>query len=239
MHLRLPALLLVLMTAMFGSSIAAADMVRYDFTGRVIGNWGSFSSLPNEARNISGSVTIDFDASLTAMSYGSPASGDWQRSARGGTEFGEPTLSAVVVSHSLTVNGVTYSSDPISSLNSSSVVRGFQGTGSLSLLTGVQQIGGPLMFFSLTLHPSGGVTTYLSNGLPNLAAIAADSQGTLTLSMRDELRFLLTSLTAASPIPPGGQPVPLTPVPLPTAAWLLLSGLAALGSIRKRAAATG
>ena len=135
-------------------------------------------------------------------------------------------LSREQVSGSFSLNGATtYTSGPISPILTGSAIDGFS-NGFLSAGVSVQPTSGPFTDFHITLASgSSALEPWLSNGLPNLDVISlAGSNGFLEAGagLPDQLEFVLTSLTAASAVPPGGTPIPTPP---PSALWLCISGL--------------
>lgn len=222
---------------------AFASAITYDFTGKVLFGQGSFIS--SNGSTVSGTFTIDFDAAVPTQSFGSPASSPtWQFQASGGTEQNSPPPTGFVYSESVTLNGTTYDSAPADPTFTASLVSGQNASGSLHAGVVLGAPGGSSWYMDLGPTSGTGVAAYLSNGLPNLAAVSlTGSDGNFTVLSRSQptggffasgFTFSLSSLTAEGIVPPG-SPVPLAPpVPVPAAVWLLASGLGMLGTLRTR-----
>jgi len=224
------------------TTAAHATEITYDFTGSI--TYVLPTSTPSSLQIgdlVSGSITIDFANGLPQYANGTPTS-----PAQGSWRVGSSTTvmpGALAVDYStFTVDGTSYSTQPGTAPLQSSSVSGsdLPGFGELLLESDTYTDVNHAKLNSVLLYSATGAPLpYLSNGLPNLAAIDwSNSFGgyetiDYTKPLQDEyagFRYSMTSLSAASEIPPGGEP--LTPVPLPAAGWLLLSGVGLL--LRRR-----
>lgn len=114
-----------------GSAVASASPVTYDFTGYTTTVTGSFDSL--EGATVSGSFIIDFDAAIASQSSGTPgSSASWESKASGGVNQSLPLPPALVFSESVTLNGQTHTSAPMSPFFSASSVSGETSDGELN-----------------------------------------------------------------------------------------------------------
>jgi hypothetical protein len=218
---------------MFGSSLASAESVTYDFTGTIEQTAGTFTSIPMGSA-VTGSFVFDLAAATpnppTALQnpVGSPQGWVLETNPINGM-----TPSSVIYYQSISVNGTTYSSGPLSS-STSAVIEGLDNN--ILALEGAISGSDTLLQSSISLAALvGGPDAYLSNGLPNLDAINLGGShgfflalGESSPSMYASFGYTLTSLDAASPVPPGGAPVFPLPTPLPPGLLLLVSGLGVL-----------
>ena len=228
MRIRETTTTVILAILTLGTAVASASPVTYDFTGYTTTVTGSFDSLEGAA--VSGSFTIDFDAAIASQSSGTPgSSASWASKASGGVNQSLPLPPALVFSESVTLNGKTYTSAPLSPFFSASSVSGETSDGELNAGVAFES---PTLDITewgssfVSISP-GKVTAYLSNGLPNLDAVDhTTSSGYFSLVTgsrsvtgfsASEFDFSIASLASSPP-----------PVPLPAAGWLLASGLGVL-----------
>jgi hypothetical protein len=239
MGLQLPTKLLLIASLALVATAASGTAVTYDFSGVVDSESGSFVPIIPGRSLVNGSFTIDFGAA--DISHGNTDSPSWTRAARGGSVFGTPPPAGLVFSSSMSVAGFNYASGPVSPILTSSLVEGTNGIFSSAVVIQPGTSGTTWTDFSLTLESSSPfLAAYLSNGLPNLGLIDLTNKTSSVMftsgtgAPSNDFGFYLTSLTAASPVPPGGTPVSIVPsTPLPAALWLFGSGLALLGFSRK------
>ena len=224
---------------MFGSSLASAESVTYDFTGTIEQTAGTYTSIP-----MGSAVTGTFVFDLAAATPNPPAAlqnpvGSPEGWVLQTNPINGMTPSSVIYYQSISVNGTTYSSGPMSSSTRASIE---------ALDNNMLALDGAVSGSDIYLQSSislaalvGGPDAYLSNGLPNLDAINLSgshgfflSLGESSPSLYASFGYTLTSLDAASPVPAGGAPVYPLPTPLPPGLLLLVSGLGVLALWRWR-----
>ncbi len=208
----------------FGAPLAAsADAVTYEFTGTVTSATGDYASA---GPTISGTYIIDVGAGIPSQSA-LPVSFEsiWFISAYGGTTYGTAPRAALVFGLTLSSGGVTYSNIVPNSLGSLSSVEGSPQASDEAMPTSflavnvaaVDENSNIVGSFSLA-GGTGANAPFDANGLPIFANATGGAIGALSHAT-GVLEYTITSLT---------------PVPLPAAAWLLLSGLGGLGTLVRR-----
>ena len=177
------------------------------------------------------------------------STGNWSLASDGGSAVGVPTPTTLVFTMAASVGGLTLNTGTSSYVTASSVggidgaFTGTQGINTdanhnLGVTSGMYLSSGTTGYFD---PPGNGLPfAYLSNGLPNLAAIdLAQSQGSYFETLdsgstevdEGELLYTLTSLQPESAVPPGGEPVyQMITTPLPGALGLFLAGFGGLGT---------
>jgi hypothetical protein len=230
---------------LLSSGSALAESVTYDFTGTVTQSSGQYSQIA-AGSSVTGSFTFDYAATIPGQGalttpVGSPT--DWVAESNGGSGLSLPVPSAFVFTMTATAGGTTFDTGISSYVNYDSV-DGLSGT-----LHPMQQIYSDTnhqLNLSSSLNLLSDYTpgnylpyAYLSNGLPNLAAIElAKSMGFFSSDLftasgsfteLGTLSYSLASITPASAVPPGG--VPVIPTPIPASTLLLLTGLVAFGAL--------
>ena len=227
----------LLTAVLIAAPIAAnAASVTYDFTGIVTGATGNDGSVAIGSI-VNGTYTFNLGAANPSQSTGTAGSStaDWASQSYTGSSVGIPKASAYVFSSTAQVGAISYSTSAPSAYDSESDMQGLvNGPGSGSFSAGERQVSasGDLTLSSLIINDINPGLNYLSSGLPVPQASIPTMGNTATgyfisdYNTNSTINYDLTSLTIASP------------VPLPAAAWLMLSGLGGFGALvgRKRAA---
>jgi len=200
-----------------GSPAAFAGSVTYEFTGTVTSSTGSYGSIAS-GTSVTGTYTINVGNGIAGQSL-LPVSltSNWYSQEQSGSSFSLPSNGAYVFSSTATVGTASYSTSTTpGTYNSTTYVYGYNGGASYegfeenySTATSATE-----SFFNLS-NSSG--NPYSSSGLPVFAAATTGSGEFELISGGATTGSINYNITA------------LTPVPLPAAAWLLLSGLGGLG----------
>ncbi len=199
-----------------------AASVMYEFTGTITSATGIYASA---GPTVTGTYTIDVAAEIPSQSL-LPISitSTWISEANGGSVYEKPTPSALVFASTLNSGGVTYSNSTPGSTGSDSFVEGSVGIPN-EYIAGDQEYSGPgtYVYSQFILYGSSGSTPWDVNGLPVFSNASGGNAGELySNGSSSELLYTITSMT---------------PVPLPAALWLMLSGIAGLGAfVRNRRA---
>jgi len=210
---------------LFGYLIAApiaanAASVTYDFTGTVTTATGSYSG---DTGTVTGTITINIaNANPAQSTLPVSLSSTWVAQEYTGSEFGTTPSGAYVFSDTVSVGGVhIYSTPGPGAYESLSYVDnasgGYEATEN-QYLTPSSAVGSNIYLY--------GANTYTSAGVPTGFALNAgnsNDSGAVEATGGSQLDYTITSLT---------------PVPLPAATWLMLSGLGGIGVFarKKRAA---
>jgi hypothetical protein len=213
----------LLVCAVLASPAAFAASVTYDFTGTTTSASGDYASIA-DGTTITGTYTINVANGVPSQSV-LPVSltSAWSIHEYSGTAYSIPSNSAYVFSSTANVGAFSYQT---------SAIPGAYASGSIVLgaNAGSVYIGQETQFTTSTLTSYGISDVDLTNtsgnpytidGLPVFSGATAGS-GYFTTgggSINGEVMYNITSLTA---------------VPLPAAAWLLLSGLVGVGVMARK-----
>jgi hypothetical protein len=234
------ALWLTVLAVTAPDSANADTVVTYNFSGYVEYADGSLFTNAGITGGITVTGTYTFDLTNPSAtlqgSVGSTAA--WELLANG--------TSAVFSTKTLQVGGISYASASPANGAATSYVSGgpYNSTGqylnasesnSLATLHGVQGLSSFLSFYSCYNGCGGtlplGEPAYLATGLP--VSLNNDSQNYLSSNVYGGINFggntdyMVYQITDL-------EPAGSTTVPLPSAAWLMLSGLAALGALAQK-----
>jgi hypothetical protein len=196
----------------FGALLVAVSFGAHastvNFTGTVTEATGLYGSVA-VGSNVSGIFSIDYDAADPRESFGLPGSGSWVSQADGGPGYGLPPLTALVFSATFSVAGFNYASPPPGDgfTRTSRILTLVGGLSAKDEIRATAESITVLSFFVVSQSEN----PWTSNGLPVLPADATSAASFGTSG--SGLTWTITSLS---------------PVPLPSAIWLLLSGVAGL-----------
>jgi hypothetical protein len=216
--------------ALLAAPLAAnATSITYDFTAAVDSATGSLSSLFGGL--ISGTMTFDPDNADPALSSGSTGTfplQNWTRAEHTGSAFQLPPSNSYVFSMTASLGStLLYSTGAAGTYSSQSSIQGGEQGGLYS--ASETQADDPTGLNSRTatflLTSSPPQFAYDSNGLPNFGA--TNHAGSFTIELNGVSSSVGFDILGARP----------APVPLPAAAWLLVSGLGGLGALARRKAA--
>jgi hypothetical protein len=230
----------VVAMALFSALPAQAALMQAVYTGTIAPGGVDEGGLYFGLTDLSGqsfTATFVYDTSLGTRSTFVPPPGSTSSDrVSGGSDFSEAPLSPVL-SAMLTINGRTYSYAP-------------NQNGTAAIVVGPSSVDGIVRTFSE--HRSDDVSTvggtrveqYMNIGSRALGAVEANLDLPLALidddgSSQGGFAFARTDVSSAFRTAYAGgffltDSVTITPVPLPAAAWLLLSGLAGLGVLGRR-----
>jgi hypothetical protein len=209
------------------SVTSQASTVTYDFTGTINSATGTYSAAGS---TVSGTIAIDLAAANPSQSSGTlgSTSATWNEEVYGGSEFGTPVPTAPVYNISINSGAVSYSSAPASALSQTSVSGSFvNGVPSEWIAEEVEvssesESGNTFIQNGLGLVGAASPVPWGSNGLPILGNATGQSNYLWDYVGGTEVGALSYTITS------------LTPVPLPTTAWLMLSGMVGLGAMARR-----
>jgi hypothetical protein len=189
-----------------------AAAVTYDFDAEVFAASGSLGSIRGD---ITGTLTFDPDNANPALSTGAIGSTTWTRAEQGSSDY----VFSMTASSGATL---IYSTGAPGAYSSQSSLQG--GNGSFyEASEGQMQDPAGLDSRSSSLGLSGN-SVYDANGLPNFTATGEFASGSFTTEVNGvsgTVDFGVSSVTPA-------------PVPLPSAALLLISALGGLGALKQR-----
>ncbi len=224
--------LLVAAALVAGPLVANATSVTYDFTGSVTSATGIYASADT---TVTGTYTINVAAGISSQNQGTVGSttNGWNVQAYGGPQFGStPIPIALVFGSTITSGSINYGSASPSSVGSNSNIEGYTGSGASSPNTYYAQdseysssTSNSYTSSAFTLVGGYGANApFDANGLPVFAQSFSNVgilQSTASNFSNGVLKYNITSFT-------------LAPVPLPAAAWLLLSGVGGLGAFARK-----
>jgi hypothetical protein len=227
---RINACAAVLVCALIVSPAAFSSSVTYDYTGVITSVYDTQNYSIAVGSPVSGTYVFDFANGNPAQSSGTIGSANWTVVSQGGAAYSLPTPTSLVFASTAQVSNFGYSTPPPQTgvLSSSYVQSSVQGsansggpgstfTASEGFAYSADAYGGS----SFSISNPGGA--YSVNGLPILAG-ATSATGAVTAAaggLVTQIEFNITSLTPA-------------PVPIPAAAWLLMSGLGGLAVFARK-----
>jgi hypothetical protein len=189
----------------------SATAVTYDFTGEVFSANGSLGAVQGD---ISGTLTLDLEnAEISSGVIGGTTT--WTRAEQGGTHF---VFSMTAFSGSTPL----YSTGEAGAYSSQSSIQGGNGAFYEASESQMEDPAG-LNSRSSSVGLSG-ESVYDANGLPNFAAAGEFASGSFTTEVNGVSGTVDFGISSVTP----------TPVPLPAAAWLLISGLCGLAALKQR-----
>jgi hypothetical protein len=206
---------------------ANATSITYDFTAGVSSATGSLSSLFDNL--ITGTMTFDLDNANPALSSGAigtyPFQSGWTSVEHSGSAFQLAPSGDYVFSMTASLGStLLYSTGAPGTYSSQSSIEGSVGQVYTATETQADDPTGRnsrTSAFSFTGQPP--ISVYDASGLPNISA-----PGFLSGS------FSIEQNGVSSTVDLGIFGLAPAPVPLPAAAWLLVSGLAGLGGFARR-----
>ncbi len=209
---------------------AAAAPTTYDFTGIVTSATGLYSSVA-VGTTVTGTYTFDLgnamQADSTLLSDVGSQNVNWLAQAESGTETGTVGTSAFVFSSTAQAGAVSYetNSNTAQSVLVQTSVSGGPDPNSGNPFQGVEENRTTALASSSSSMILTGSTAdpWLPSGLPDFANANEGGTGWFEVNNADgtdgAVHYQITSLN---------------PVPLPAAAWLLLSGLGGFGFFTRR-----
>jgi hypothetical protein len=219
-----------LTAVLMAAPMAANAQFMYDFTGVITSSSSDQYSIAIGSQ-VSGTFTFDLANGNPAQSSGTIGSANWSVVSQGGVAYSLPTPTSLVFASTVQVGGFTYvtpAPGPGSGFGSyvQSSVQGSANSGAGSGSTFTANEGweaSPDTQGDSSLSISNPNGAYSVTGLPILAGAtsATGEVDTFIASSPTSIQFNITSLTPA-------------PVPIPAAAWLLVSGLGGLVVFARR-----
>ncbi len=204
---------------------ANADSVTYDFTGTVTSTTGLFYGSIATGTTVFGTYTINISNAVSNQST-LPVStaAFWNADEGSGAIFGIPTPnSAYVFSSTANVGAYSYRTNPVpGAYASASYVTG----NDASYMNAEEEQCPDAQDCTESNFSLSGSNVYSPSGLPVYSASLALAKGMIYSENAGNTSTVYYNVTS------------LTPVPIPTSAWLMAGGLGVLGTwVRKRRAA--
>jgi hypothetical protein len=201
--------------------VATASSVTYDFTGTVTSAQGIYGSIADGTK-VTGTYTIDLsNAGVHSTGTFGSSTSLWTALEESGANLGTLPSSAYVFSSTASVAGFSYTTSGPGTAVSESFV---QNAGGPNTYTGQETQQTDAVTFTQStfgILNTNGTAPYSSAGLPVFSAVTSGS-GSFTsksLGVTSSVSYQLTGLT---------------PVPLPTSIWLLVSALGGLAALAPR-----